>query len=88
MIIRAYELKRGDIFRKQGLLFLVYNKDEERIMYHNYYEGKNTISGSRGAIGINSQERVELVGVKEYRKAFGPKPRKKKITKPIKEVYE
>lgn len=85
MIIRAYELKRGDIFRKQGLLFLVYNKDEQKIMYHNYYEGMNTVSGSRGEMGSNSQERVELIGRKTYTRAFGKKQRKK--TKPIKEVY-
>ena len=85
MIIRAYELKRGDIFKKQGYLFLVYHKNEQRIMYHNYYEGTNTVSGSRGTIGANSQERVELVDIKIYERGWGEKPRKK--TKPIKEVY-
>lgn len=86
MIIRAYELKRGDIFKKQGYVFLVYHKDEEQIMYHNYYDGVATVSGSRGTIGAYSQERVELVDTKVYMRAFGRKPRKK--IKPIKEVYE
>ena len=75
-IIRAYELKRGDIFKKQGYMFLVYNKDDKRIWYHNYYEGPNTVSGSRGTIGANSQERVELTSTKMYTRAWGEKPRK------------
>lgn len=83
MIIRANELKRGDIFRKQGGLFLVYNKDERLIMYHNYYEGDGSISGSRGQIGANSQERVELMDTKTYTRAWGEKPRTKFKTKNI-----
>ncbi len=76
-IIRAYELKRGDIFKKQGYMFLVYHKDDKRIRYHNYYEGTNTVSGSRGTIGANSQERVELLSIKMYTRAWAEKPRKK-----------
>jgi hypothetical protein len=76
-IIRAHELKRGDIFKKQGMLFLVYFKDDQLIQYHNYYEKMNTVSGSRGAIGANSQERVELTSTKIYTRAWGEKPRTK-----------
>lgn len=78
-IIRAYKLKRGDIFKKQGLLFLVYFKDEQSIQYHNYYEGMNTVSGSRGTIGANSQERVEFISTKTYTRAWGKRNRKKKL---------
>ena len=78
-IIRAHELKRGDIFKKQGLLFLVYFKDENLIQYHNYYENVNTVSGSRGTIGANSQEWVEFISTKIYTRAWGKRNRKKKL---------
>ena len=82
MIIRAHELKRGDIFKKQGLLFLVYFKDDKQIQYHNYYEGMDTVSGSRGQIGANSQERVEFMSTKMYTREFGKRNRKKKLNNP------
>ncbi len=78
MIIRAYELKRGDIFKKQGYAYLVVQKTERDIIYRNYYAHDERIMGTIGIMGAYSQERIEHIGTKP----------KKKLTKPIKEVYE
>jgi len=76
-IIRAYELKRGDIFKKQGYLFVVLSINDKHIVHRNYYAHDERTMGSVGKIGAKSQERVEYIGVRAA----------KKLTKPIRELY-
>ncbi len=76
-IIRAYELKRGDIFKKLGTYYLVIRVSEKEIVYSGWSENYETHSGAYGAMGGKTQERVEYMGVKP----------KKKLTKPFNEDY-
>ncbi len=76
-IIRAYKLQRRDIFKKQGYLFVVLSINEKHIVYRNYYPHDERTMGSCGYMGVFSQERVELVGVRTM----------KKSTKPFRENY-
>jgi len=76
-IIRAYELKKWDLFRKQGVVYLVLRITDKEIIYSGYMYELETYWGRGSEMGKYSQERVEYVGVK---------PEKKK-TKPFKEDY-
>ena len=73
-IIRAYELKRHDLFVKQGTLYLVVRVTNEGIVYSFFCRENEWGSGRYCTIGRWSQERVEYIG---------KKPKKKK-TKPFK----
>jgi hypothetical protein len=76
-IIRAYELKRGDLFIKQSVNYLVQKVTDTHIIYSNYSETYQGGSGQYCTIGRWSQERIEYLG---------QKPKKKK-TKPFKEKF-
>jgi len=76
-IIRAYELKKWDLFIKQAVLFIVVKLTDTHILYSVYDREAGSYCGIYREMGRRSQERVEY---------FGTKPKKKK-TKPIKEDY-
>lgn len=76
-IIRAYKLRKRDIFKKQGYLFVVLSVNEKHIVYRNYYPHDDRQMGSAGKMGAKSQERVEHIGVRAM----------KSLTKPIREDY-
>jgi hypothetical protein len=77
-IIRAYELKKGDLFKKQGTIYLVNELTDVKIIYSYYWEDLKSGGGNRFVMGRRSQERVEYVG---------EKPKKKK-TKPFKNLKQ
>jgi hypothetical protein len=73
-IIRAFQLKKGDLFIKQGTCYVVSGLTDGGIVY-SWWSGKlKSRCGTYGRIGAKSQERVEYVGMKP----------KKKLTKPFK----
>lgn len=71
-IIRAYELKRWDIFIKQGGVYLVIRIINGEIHYTGYNQKEETYVGNKYYIGAKSQERVEWIGVKPVKKKTRP----------------
>lgn len=64
MIIRAYQLKLGDTFRKQSVVHVVARIEGKMLMCRHKSNGAtgSRVSGSGGAeISMFSQERVELI---------------------------
>lgn len=58
MIIRAYELKKGDVFERTGVKYKVIFVSDQGIYYKHY---KDRSAGHRGEMGRRSQERVVLI---------------------------
>ncbi len=63
-IIRAYELKKMDLFIKQCVLYLVVRITDKEIHYCSYNEDWKTYAGTSNTMGRYSKERVEYVGSK------------------------
>ena len=72
MIIRAFELRRGNVFIKQGSYYVVVRVDNESIVYTSWNKNLERNSGTYGRIGVNSQERVEYIGVRPKKKKTKP----------------
>ena len=61
MIIRACDLRPGDVFKRTGVTYKVVSITDAI-----YYSHPKT-SGDNQSIGINSQERVELVERSDFK---------------------
>lgn len=88
MIIRAYLLEKGDLFLKQGTLYLVVHKNERDIIFKSCDKNSFNAGGEERRIGSKSQERVELAEagvVRDFMSIEKKKTKPKKIysDKPI-----
>jgi hypothetical protein len=71
-IIRAYELKRNDVFIKQTVTYVVVRVTDKDIIHSNYSFDCESGGGQYCRIGRWSQERVEYLGVKPKKKKTKP----------------
>lgn len=61
MIIRAFQLKPGDVFERGGRDYQVVSVSDKVIEYCNFTPPRGANRGWYGQIGRNSKERVILV---------------------------